>query len=380
MRASLPTVILSLAAAVTWFGGSALPVKAQAPAGYPYSNNLAYAGNLAYGGQGQNVGQGQGADQGQAGQEQGEEPGVFDNILAGLCDPGDGGPRWVFTAEAVALQRSTTRTQALFRDNFGLDSNVLVDSKFVDFPVGYGPKLSGIFRGGCDWDLEVAYFQVNGFAAHFAVPGTSFLVTDVNGANFAIDDAAARYASALYSGEVNVRHEYTDWLTLLAGFRMVQLNEHYSVAGPGANVPDTQIAFDANAFNHLYGFQLGADVRVIDFGGPLQISALCRAGIYGNVASQNSHQVNTDPDNFTDQTLAAKGQRAAFLGEAGVVAVYALTRHVAFRASVDMAWLEGVALAPEQIGANDFTAGTTSVITNGGVFYYGGGLGIECRF
>jgi hypothetical protein len=360
MRASLPTMILSLAAALTWLGWSAVPAEAQAPGGCPYSDNLAYSG------QGQCLGQDQGA----------EPAGLF----AGLCDPCDGGPRWVFTAETVALQRSTTRSQALLRDNFGSTSNVLLDSKFVDFPLAYGPKLSAICRSGCGWDLEVAYFQMDGFAARAFVPGASFLVTDVNGANFAVDDIRARYTSALYNGELNVRHEYCDWLTLLAGFRMGQLNEHYSAMGAGAIVRPTLVSLDANTLNHLYGFQLGADVKVFDLGGPWQINALCKAGIYDNVANQNIHQVDTDPTRPTNQFLSARGNRAAFLGEAGVVATYALTQHVAFRASLEAAWLEGVALAPEQIGATNFAAGTASVLATGGVSYYGGGLGIECRF
>jgi hypothetical protein len=360
MRASLPTMLLSVAASLTWLGGSTVPAEAQAPGGCQYSNNLAYAG------QGQCLGQ-----------DQGEQPA---DLFAGLCDPCDGGPRWIFAAEVVALQRSTTRNQPLFRDNFGSTSNVLVDSKFVEFPVPLGPKLSAICRGACGWDLEVAYFQMDGFDARASVPGTSFLVTDVNGANFIVENAQARYTSALYNGELNVRHEYTDWLTLLAGFRMGQLNERYSALGAGGNVPNTQVSLNANTFNHLYGFQLGADVKVFDLGGPWQINALCKAGIYDNVADQNIHQVDTDPTHPTDQPLSARTNRAAFLGEAGVVATYALTKRLAFRATAEAMWLTGVALAPEQIGTTNFAARTASVNTTGGVFYYGGGLGIECRF
>ena len=86
---------------------------------------------------------------------------------------------------------------------------------------------------------------------------------------------------------------------------------------------------------------------------------------------------------FSDDTLSATRNRAAFMGEAGVVATYALTKRLALRATAEAIWIEGVALAPEQIGASSFGAvapGSAFVDTSGGVFYYGCGLGIEYRF
>ena len=70
----------------------------------------------------------------------------------------------------------------------------------------------------------------------------------------------------------------------------------------------------------------------------------------------------------------------AFLGEAGVVLTYAITERLAFRASYEAIWLEGVALAPEQIGASNFLTSTAMVDTSGGVLYQGCGLGLEYRF
>ena len=42
--------------------------------------------------------------------------------------------------------------------------------------------------------------------------------------------------------------------------------------------------------------------------------------------------------------------------------------------------LDVVALAPEQIVGNDFIGGGTAIDTHGGLFYYGGGLGMELKF
>jgi hypothetical protein len=355
MRVFPLAMILSLATTLMWLGWSTVPAEAGIPGIREVIDNLA------------------GADQDQS-QEQGQsaEPA---GIFGGLCDPGDCGPRWIIAADAVALQRSTTQSQALFINRIGTTDTAPVDAKDVDFPVAYGPSLSVIRRGPCDWDLEVAYFQFDGFSARATVPGQSVMVTDANGGIFATD-AQATYTSALYSVELNVRRQWTDWLNLLAGFRLGQLNERYHADGTGTFVA-VPVSLDVNAFNHLYGLQVGANAEVYNMGGPLRIDALCKAGIYVNSARQIDRRF---VEGFVDQSLAAERNQTAFIGEVGAVATYALTRHVAFHASAQVAWLEGVALAPEQIGATDFTAGTAGVDAGGELFYVGGGLGFEFRY
>jgi hypothetical protein len=356
MHISRPTIILTLTMALAWLGWSAVRAEAQTPNAGQGSEGFVPAAS------------GQGTDQGGC-------EGVFQAIDK-FFELSDCGPRWTFTAEGIALQRSNTRSQVLFTDRLSTVSLPPVDAKDLNFPVAFGPQVSVTHHGVCGWDVEVAYFQVDGFDARTDVPGFSFLVTDGAGSGFFVTDAEARYRSALYSGEVNLKRCCTDWLTLLAGFRIVELDERYHADGIGARTP-VPVTFDINTFNRLYGFQLGADAEAYNMGGPLLINVLCRAGIYGNFASQISHRVDTG---FSDDLVAADRSQAAFLGEAGVVASYALTKHLAFRASGQVAWLEGVALAPEQIGANNFSNLTAHADTAGGVFYYGGGMGLEYRF
>ena len=248
----------------------------------------------------------------------------------------------------------------------------------MDFPVAFGFQVGAIRHDVCSsgWDLEVAYFQVDGFATEAFLPDHSYMVTDITGGFLEVADATARYTSALYSGELNARHPCTDWLTLLAGFRMVELDEHYQAVATGVKTP-VPVTLNVNAYNHLYGFQLGADAEVYNMGGPVRINALCKAGIYDNFARQNIRRVETG---FTDESLSARRDQATFLGEAAVVATYALTKRLAFRASYGAMWLVDVALAPEQLSATNFATSTATVDTAGGVFYHGGGLGFDYRF
>ncbi|MBN1393764.1 MAG: hypothetical protein JW959_01850 [Pirellulales bacterium] len=295
------------------------------------------------------------------------------NVFADCCAPSCG-PRWSFAGEAIALQRTTTRNQSLFRD-VGMTFNLL-NAADMQFPLEYGPKVGAIRHGvfGSEFDVEVAYFQVGDFESNRSVPGYSLMVSDVNSAFYALD-STARYRSGLYVGEVNVRWQWLDWLTLLSGFRMGELNEQYLALGTHSRqlVP---ISVDVHTYNHLYGYQLGADGEVFDWGS-LRINALCKAGAFGNFASMDNTRVG--PPGYNG-SVSAINERVSFLGEVSLTATYAITQRLAFRATYQAMWLEGVALAPEQLATSNFGEGTAKVDLDGGVFYHGGGLGFEYRF
>jgi hypothetical protein len=379
MRAFLPPVILSLATMSMWLGGAASPAAAENPAEFSgYAPMVAsgqgpYAAQSPYATQGpctglHPAGQGANGDQGQ----QSESPFY---TLGELLNPCDCGPRWVFAGEMLVLQRSAPRSQPLFVARTGSFDTSPIDAKNVYFPVEVGPKLSAVRRGPDGWELEVAYSQVDGFAAQAIVPGQSIMVTDVN-SGFLVTDPQYRYTSALYWGELNLRRQWTEWLNLLAGFRMGQLNEHYRAGGMGA-ASAVPVSLNVDAFNYLYGIQLGANAEIYNMGGPLLVNVFCKGGAFADRASQNNRRIQAT---LSDESLGARRDQASFLGEAGAVATYAVTRNIALRASIEAAWLECVALAPEQISETNFNLGTSGVDTHGGVFYYGGGIGLECRY
>lgn len=362
MRAFSLAMVLSLATVSMWLAQAQaqMPGACQIPSGQPMM-----MGPGACMPQGQCM-----APEACMGQAQCPGPmGIYDVP----CDAGACRPRFTFAGEGIALQRSTTRSQTLLQ---GDNRSDLLNSKYLNFPVEFGPKVSAIWHDACDcgWDVEVAYFQVDGFAANAFMPGTSTIVSDVS-TGASVTDANVRYTSALYNGELNVRQQWCDWLTLSCGFRMVQLNEQYNAAGTSVQ-SSALVTVTDNTSNHLYGFQLGADAEVYNMGGALTINGLCKAGIYQNYANQ----VLTRTFGSTVESLDARRDHAAFLGEVGIVARYAFTKRLALRASYEAMWLEGVALAPEQISATDFTSHIATCDTAGGVFYHGGGLGFEYRF
>jgi hypothetical protein len=280
------------------------------------------------------------------------------------------GQCWTFRADEVFIQRSTTRSQALlYADDLSTES--LNSQTGLNFPVATGFQVSAARQlWGC-WSVEAGYFHLDGWEARASVPGDSYIVTDVNGGYFGVTDAYARYISAIYLGEINARYQWGDRLSLLAGFRMGELDERYRATGTeGAGIA----TLTSDAFNHLYGFQIGADAEVIR-AGALRINGLCKAGVYANSASQATRRF----DDFLDESQTATKNHTAFLGEAGLALTYQFSEHLAARAVYQAVWLEGVALAPEQLGATDF-AGTAVVDTAGSMFYHGGGIGLELTF
>ena len=106
----------------------------------------------------------------------------------GACDvPCECGPALspleLHRPRPLCCERTATRNQPLFTEPQMLGSDPL-NAKDLNFPVALGYQVSAIRHDVCGCDWEVGYFQVDGFAAEAAVPGISYMVTDVNGTDF----------------------------------------------------------------------------------------------------------------------------------------------------------------------------------------------------
>ncbi len=300
-----------------------------------------------------------------------KEPGLLASVFGRFLNPSECDPHWCFTADGLALQRSSARSQILFVAG----TTTPLNSRHFDSPAELGFQLSAVRRGPCGWEWELGYFQIDGWNANATIPGDSVMVTSSD-SGLIVTDAEAHYRSAIHLAEINLRRQWFDGFTLLVGFRAGELNEFYSESGTSLRTQDLS-SLNVNTFNHLYGFQTGGIYEFYNMGGPLRVSAMCKAGIYGNSAMQSSRQID---GGVSDDTLADHRNQAAFMGEAAGTVTYQVTCHLSLRATCQAVWIEGVALAPEQIGANDFTGLTPGIDTHGGIFYYGGGLGAELKF
>ena len=128
-----------------------------------------------------------------------EGPGLLGSVFGRFLCPGQDDPHWDFSADAVALQRSSARGQPLFTGVATIAAPpTLLSGSDLNFPTALGFQLDAVRRSPCGWEWEIGYFQVDGFNANSTVPGDSFLVTSSDGAGFGVTDGEAHYRSAIH--------------------------------------------------------------------------------------------------------------------------------------------------------------------------------------
>jgi len=275
-----------------------------------------------------------------------------------------------------------------------------------DFDPGFrgGPRVGLIRHVDERCDLELLYFQIDGWSSdRKVVPGAAddCLVMRAPGewispaatpggwtgwiqTNQSSTQAMAwKYASELRNAEFNVRWNPACPLSLLAGFRWVNLGEDLQGALDPPTISTEPPFWKTTTSNHLYGLQIGADGRLWERG-RFSIHGQVKAGIYDNHAEQTT-AVSVIAKQVS--TASATTDRVAFVGETGLHCEYRLTNALLLKAGYELIWLEGVALAPGQIQE---TYTTTKILDNSvralgvncdsGVFYHGATLGLEYAF
>lgn len=297
--------------------------------------------------------------------------------LIEACD----GPRWTVYSDALFLHRSRSDRAALVTDSFAPGGNVLLNGADFSFDTEAGFRV-GLIRHnvlGTAWDLEGLYFGIDGWKGTmgpvYSANGAATQFVNPLGNTVTPADVWASYRSELHNVEVNGRRPIRDWLSVLAGFRYLELNEGLTMfqdIGPGTNL--ARVAVDAT--NHLAGFQLGLDGRVWNRG-RLELDCVLKAGIYANDA-ENDVRI-TQTASLPPLGSAASENHTAFVGEIGLTGVYRLSRGWAIRGGYQLLWIEGVALASDQVAVSDPDNGLATVDTSGSPFYHGAFVGLEFR-
>lgn len=294
--------------------------------------------------------------------------------------PGDcAAPAWTVTADALLLWRSPTHSQAiLFAPAFDRPDVVLLDAADMASGVQSGPRIGLTGHLVNNFFLEANYFGIDG--------GTSSAERDGNplalfppgilvSSHFSVG-----YDSDLHSAEVNLRHRCSGRLDLLAGARWVQLREGFHVVGPNpldASFPD--VRYDTLVGNSMYGFQIGAHDRLFDRGGPLRVDGFIKAGIYANNGNQ---ETSTQGNLGNHVAAAARGNHRSMLGEVGLAVLYRLGDHLDVRGGYQAMWIDGVALAPNQISTTNVLSSppTATLDFEGSSFYHGCHVGLEAHW
>ena len=180
------------------------------------------------------------------------------------------------------------------------------------------------------------------------------------------------YQTQLFGSELNLREasNEVEWLTWLAGFRWLQVSETLEIR-PGPGSFDSFLKYATS--NCLVGGQVGADTRLWSDGGPFSLDGIFKAGVFGNVASNEF----TDIKKFAPPVRANDNLGAvSFVGEIGITGVYRWTDHVALRGGYELLWVQGVAVAGDQPDATHI-ATHNGIDGHSGIFFQGVVIGLE---
>jgi len=248
------------------------------------------------------------------------------------CDP-----LWTASADVLVLRRDGIDDVPLVVDGAG---NTLYNAKDVNLGFQAGGRVS-IARHLCGrHDIEFEFFGLNSLsdATTIATPGAQFTVY---GATLGTAPINMTFDSSLYSTELNWRMSWLcDRVKVLGGFRWIQLGDDLTITD-AVSPPEL---FIGSVENNLLGFQLGVEGTLIKRR-RFEIEAGFKAGVYSNTANVDAAFPQAGPA----AVFTARGNRAAFVGEAKIGLNYHLTDCLALRVGYQMMWLEGVALLPEQL-------------------------------
>ena len=150
-----------------------------------------------------------------------------------------------------------------------------------------GPRLGLIHHGDDGNDLEVSYFQIDGWNACRSIgpaPNDWLVMRAPGGFVQTQNDILTQmmtwdYASRLYNAEVNVRWNPWPRVTVLAGFRWVNLSEELEGILLPPTAHGTGPFWDTQTKNNLYGFQIGAEAKLLERG-RFSIGGVGKAGIF----------------------------------------------------------------------------------------------------
>ena len=268
-------------------------------------------------------------------------------------------PRWTVSAEAIALERAGGGVDRTLVERvprvpfFDVPNTPGVDVfNSNQFQQGFsaGPKIDLIYHGNSGTSIELGYFNIfNQSASKTVGPDNpwDWLLMKGPAPFWQTQDLpyqAMEWSATtnLYSAEANGRLALSSRVTVLAGFRWLQLNDN--LLGTLTPVKIIPPFWNTSTENNLFGAQLGVEGKILELG-RFSLNGLIKAGLFDNDATQStgvSLQKQVYPS-------GASGDYPAFVSEAGVQLKYQVSQGLALKAGYELLWLDGVALAPGQI-------------------------------
>jgi hypothetical protein len=292
-----------------------------------------------------------------------------DSCCGGDCGAGVGSccPKWFATIGVIALDREDPTPGTIVAANPAGTRFFGAEAFDFDFEAGVEVGLARRFDNGCI--LEGRYFGIDHTAASTIVTPGNFIGTGFTGPGGTT--IAGRYLTMLDSTEINIRRQHTDRLTLLGGFRMIELRDQARFM-LNANVARGHYDYD----NRLYGGQLGSNLDLSPRSNSRILANVeTKAGVYNNLIEGGINEFQGF--NFIG-TFNGDEANTAFVGEINLNTGLRLTDHVTLRTGYQLLWIENVALASDAAVRSLLNPSLLRTVSDDqGLFYHGATGGID---
>jgi hypothetical protein len=297
---------------------------------------------------------------------------------------------WTVQADALWLQRSAGSNLFLGETAIGGSPGPTVDTLSAgdaNFKFQPGVRLALGLRASDFISWELLYFGLqnwNSSQTIFPDPfnaGTLAIspYTQVDKLIGGFDQSLGyTYSSQLHNAEFNGRYTLLNqgpWLLQgLAGFRYLQWNENFNLTGVDQFYGVTE-NINSRTHNYLVGAQIGGDMRA-DWR-RFSFAMTGKAALFANfIQAQQSNLGSSGLSNVPGGGILPIDSSNHMTGVAEVldfsaIATYRIGQHVALRGGYQLLYVNGLALAPNQLSGSSHS---------GGVFLQGPTAGLEINW
>lgn len=295
-------------------------------------------------------------------------------------------PKWYLRGEVVWLFRNSPNDRNLTSYNNAssttdpLNNRFILDTDALPFGVAPGTRITagryltdrvaieGAFFGANNWDdraSTAAYPSVNGLgplSAYWGTGGGPYNTSAFSNSN----QQFATYHSSFDSAELGVRQWFLPSMSGLLGIRFLSVADEFQLTATndGSNMNAGQVGYYRTwTNNNMMGVQCGTEYTHDLWLRWLFFSIEGKAGAFLNFADQKN--LLFDSAGTYNQRSARETQYAG-LGELTLAVTALVSNHLTLRGGYTFLFLDGVALASDQLDTNPTMANSRDFLADKG--------------